>query len=187
MKQKISNIEQRLNTLSDVVQTLTNEFCNREVKNISNLPLDKSSLYTVSTIVKEPCSEDDSLPALCSDTESDDETDDESESGSETESENVPVEPVKLDLQEKKIEFIELNEPEEIIVVHKEESVQLPEPEVSLIQVSDDDVLVTKQIQVSVDDYSKLSLKDLKQKVNDLGGPPLKTKQALLNFLKNKV
>ena len=34
MKQKISNIEHRLNTLTDVLQTLTNEFCNKEVKTI---------------------------------------------------------------------------------------------------------------------------------------------------------
>ena len=54
-----------------------------------------------------------------------------------------------------------------------------------LIEVSDDES-VTKHVNVSVD-YSTLSLKDLKQKVNDLGGPPLKTKNALLNFLKNKV
>jgi hypothetical protein len=57
--------------------------------------------------------------------------------------------------------------------------------ESSLIEVSDDETSVK---QVTVDkEYSQISLKDLKQKVNDLGGPPLKTKQALINFLKKKV
>ena len=197
MKQKISNIEHRLNTLSDVLQTLTNEFCTREVKTISNIPLDNSLLYSIPKInTIDSYDEEAEPPSDTDDSESESDNDslpelDESESGSDTElGENVSVElEVKLDAQEKKIEFIELNEPEEIIVVHKEKSleIELTEPsEVPLIKVSDDDVLGTKQVQVSVD-YSQLSLKELKQKVNDLGGPPLKTKQALLNFLKNKV
>ena len=64
------------------------------------------------------------------------------------------------------------------IIVYKQDV----SPE-KLIEVSDDESVK----QVAQDEYSKLSLKDLKQKVNDLGGPPLKTKQALINFLKKKV
>jgi len=186
MKQKISNIENRLNTLSDLLQTLTNEFCKGEVKTLSNIPLD-SSLYEVNNTNE---SDEEIL------SETDGETDGETESYSESSSEEEPlVEDVVLlqeepKLEEKKIEFIVLNEPEEQVIVHKETKsleIDLNEPtEIPLIKVSDDDVLGTKHIQVS-DDYSKLSLKDLKQKVSDLGGPPLKTKQALLNFLKNKV
>ncbi len=185
MKQKISNIENRLNTLSDLLQTLTNEFCKGEVKTLSNIPLD-SSLYEVNNINE---SDEEIL------SETDGETDSGTEYDSESSSEEEPiVDVVSLQsepkLEEKKIEFIVLNEPEEQVIVHKETKsleIDLNEPtEVPLIKVSDDDVLGTKHIQVS-DDYSKLSLKDLKQKVSDLGGPPLKTKQALLNFLKNKV
>jgi hypothetical protein len=191
MKQKISNIEHRLNTLSDVLQTLTNEFCSGEVKSISNIPLDKSSLYSVPKFnTNESSSETD-------ESGSESESESESDSGSESDNNSLPeldnnVESEPKEIKEKIIELMEIIEPEEIIVVHKESKsleIDLNEPEVpsNLIKVSDDDVLGTKQIQVSVDDYSKLSLKDLKQKVSDLGGPPLKTKQALLNFLKNKV
>jgi hypothetical protein len=194
MKQKISNIEHRLNTLSDVLQTLTNEFCNKEVKTISNIPLDKSSLYSLPKYNDIEPSDNEREESDDSESESDNdslpELDAESESGSDTEVDEV-VQP-KEEIKEKIIELMEVIEPEEIIVVHKESKsleIDLNESEVTpnLIKVSDDDVLGTKQVHVSVDDYSKLSLKDLKQKVNDLGGPPLKTKQALLNFLKNKV
>ena len=68
----------------------------------------------------------------------------------------------------------------EPIIVHKQEEA----PVEKLIEVSDDESV--KKITVD-NEYSQLSLKDLKQKVNDLGGPPLKTKQALINFLKKKV
>ena len=48
------------------------------------------------------------------------------------------------------------------------------------------EITEVKQIDVSTN-YSNLTLKELKQQVIDLGGPPLKTKQALINFLKKKV
>jgi hypothetical protein len=186
MKQKISNIEHRLNTLSDVVQTLADEFCKGEVKTISNIPLD-NSLYDVNNMEENESSEE------AESEESDGETDYDSDSSSDEEqliAEDVPLEAEpKVEQVDKQIEFIELNEPEPI-VVHKDIKtleIKLDEPEAPLIKVSDDDVLETKHIQVSVVDYSHLSLKDLKQKVSDLGGPPLKTKPALLNFLKNKV
>jgi hypothetical protein len=36
-------------------------------------------------------------------------------------------------------------------------------------------------------DYESLTLKELKDKVADLGGPKLRTKKELLDFLKNKI
>lgn len=182
MKQKISNIENRLNTLSDLLQTLTNEFCRGEVKTI--IPLE-NSLYTAPIFGNE-VSDEESLPELNSDSEGETEGETDTESESEEESVHEP------DVQEKTIEYVELNEPVEPVVVHKETKsleINLNEPEVSpvLIKVSDDDVLGTKHIQVNTVDYSQLSVKELKQKVKDLGGPSSKTKPELINFLKNKV
>jgi len=200
MKQKISNIENRLNTLSELLQTLTNEFCKKEVKMISTIPLD-ASLYTTPIFEtneseeeteEESEGESDGIPELCSESENgetDEETDDDVDSTFVQEVQET-IELKEPEVQEKIIECVELPEPEEKIIIQKANSLEINLNEVDespvLIKVSDDDVSGTKQVNVSVD-YSHLSLKDLKQKVNDLGGPPLKTKNALLNFLKNKV
>ena len=189
MKQKISNIENRLNTLSDLLQTLTNEFCKKEVKTLSNVPLD-NSLYTA------PLFENNEVEEYSEEEGSEDESETDSEAGSSlpkspTDDDSLPRLDSEDELEEvqecKVIELVKevVPEPEEKIIVQKEKSLEI-EPDVPLIKVSDDDVLGTKQVTVSVD-YSNLSLKDLKQKVSDLGGTALKTKSALLNFLKNKV
>jgi hypothetical protein len=196
MKQKISNIETRLNTLSDLMQTLTNEFCKKEVKTLSNIPLENSYNPTPFFVNNEAeGSDEEGSDEDCTDEESG--TDEESESEPSlpkliSDDESLPRLDVDDELEEvqehKIIELVKevLPEPEEKIIIQKEKSLEINEPNVPLIKVSDDDVLGTKQITVSVD-YSNLSLKDLKQKVSDLGGPALKTKSALLNFLKNKV
>ena len=61
--------------------------------------------------------------------------------------------------------------------------------------VSDDEVELevneivseVKKINLEGLDYESLSLKELKDKVSDLGGPKLRTKKELLDFLKNKI
>lgn len=60
--------------------------------------------------------------------------------------------------------------------------------------VSDDEIELEvtevadiKKIQLEGPDYESLSLKELKDKVADLGGPKLRTKKELLDFLKNKI
>ena len=69
-----------------------------------------------------------------------------------------------------------------------------PEPEMKV--VSDDEVEMielneinevkdVKKIQLEGPDYENLSLKELKDKVAELGGPKLRTKKELLDFLKN--
>jgi hypothetical protein len=196
MKQKLYVIESRLNTLTDLTQTLANEFCKSEVKTISNLPLDPPPMFNI-----ESESENDSS----------DESDDESSSSDESESEDGESIVDLKEESENKIQTIDLNTEHmytevpifqnlnvEVVKLSSDEipSVQLNTKILpidlnetlnisKLIEVSDDES-VTKHVNVSVD-YSALSLKELKQKVNDLGGPPLKTKNALLNFLKNKV
>jgi hypothetical protein len=200
MKQKLYVIETRLNTLTDLTQTLANEFCKSGVKTISNLPLDLPTLN-----IEE--SENDSETDSENDSESDDESNSSDESDAEStcdlhpESENKITE---LNNEIYKEVIISDNVNIEVVklideVVKLTDEVELPIPQLNtkilpidlnetsnnLIEVSDDES-VTKHVNVSVD-YSTLSLKDLKQKVNDLGGPPLKTKNALLNFLKNKV
>ena len=66
----------------------------------------------------------------------------------------------------------------------------MPEPEIKV--VSDDEIELTeinevdvKKIQLEGPDYENLSLKELKDKVTELGGPKLRTKKELLDFLKN--
>jgi len=50
-------------------------------------------------------------------------------------------------------------------------------------KISEDNV---KTLQVNVD-YDSMSVKELKERVADLGGPKLKTKKDLVEFLKNKI
>ena len=66
------------------------------------------------------------------------------------------------------------------------------EPEPDMKVVSDDEVEIelneineVKKIQLEGPDYENLSLKELKDKVAELGGPKLRTKKELLDFLKN--
>ena len=105
-----------------------------------------------------------------SDTE--DDTDEESESESEEEETYFP----KIDSEESYFPVIQKETPE------------MPEPEIKV--VSDDEIELTeinevKKIQLEGPDYESLSLKELKDKVTELGGPKLRTKKELLDFLKN--
>jgi len=60
------------------------------------------------------------------------------------------------------------------------------EPVVELeVEVLDVDDMSTKSI--STDLYDGLSVKELKERVSILGGPPLKTRKALMDFLKSKL
>jgi hypothetical protein len=178
LKQRLGVIETRLNTLTDLAQTLATELYQKEKQQLEN--------EIVPPLMESSDSESES-----SDSESDctdSETDNESMPG--LMNEIVSIQPelneifkeVKLEPELKEVKQIPIEIPidldiEPIVVYKKDVS-----PE-KLIEVSDDESVK----QVAVDEYSKLSLKDLKQKVNDLGGPPLKTKQALINFLKKKV
>ena len=56
--------------------------------------------------------------------------------------------------------------------------------EVEVVELNEVDV---KKINLEGPDYESLSLKELKDKVTDLGGPKLRTKKELLDFLKNKI
>jgi len=132
-------------------------------------------------------SSDDSEDESDSDSDESDETDSESKSDDyEVMSDIIKPIEVKLELTETKQipinEMVIELEVDPIIVLKKEKEEK--EENVKLIEVSDDESSVK---QVTVDnEFSQLSLKELKQKVNDLGGPALKTKQALINFLKKK-
>ena len=66
------------------------------------------------------------------------------------------------------------------------------EPEPDMKVVSDDEVEIelneineVKKIQLEGPDYESLTLKELKDKVAELGCPKLRTKKELLDFLKN--
>jgi hypothetical protein len=185
LKQRLGVIETRLNTLTDLAQTLASELYQKEKQQLENdfvLPVNNSS---------DSESESDDSGS----TDSECETDDESMPESMPELMNELSQPpelnevidyvfkeVKLEPEVNEVKQIPIEIPIEIdtepIIVYKKDVT----PE-KLIEVSDDESVK----QVAVDENSKLSLKELKQKVNDLGGPPLKTKQALINFLKKKV
>jgi hypothetical protein len=66
---------------------------------------------------------------------------------------------------------------------------EFPTIETEMKVVSDDEIEVNemevKKIQLEGPDYESLSLKDLKDKVTELGGPKLRTKKELVDFLKN--
>jgi hypothetical protein len=106
--------------------------------------------------------------------ESEEDEDEESEEEEESEDEDEVKDP----------EIVDVSEPEVINLTWDVNPISLepePEPEVKTITlekrvVSDDNV-----------DYESLTLKELKDKVTDLGGPKLRTKKELLDFLKNKI
>ena len=60
--------------------------------------------------------------------------------------------------------------------------------EVDVIELNEvnevNEVSEVKKIQLEGPDYESLSLKELKDKVTELGGPKLRTKKELLDFLK---
>ena len=103
--------------------------------------------------------------------------DDVSESESEDESESEEEEDEIKDIEPEKGYFPVL-EMKEFPTIEKEiEDIKV---------VSDDEEEVTvKKIQLEGPDYESLTLKELKDKVSDLGGPKLRTKKELLDFLKN--
>lgn len=99
---------------------------------------------------------------LESDTEDDtDEESEEEESEEEMYFPKIEIEPEKLDMKVVSDDEIELTEMNEV----NEENV--------------------KKIQLEGVDYDSLTLKELKDKVAELGGPKLRTKKELLDFLKN--
>jgi hypothetical protein len=102
------------------------------------------------------------------------ESEDEDESESEEESDEIKdIEPEKG--------YFPVLEMKEFPTIEKDEM------EIEDIKVvSDDEEEVTvKKIQLEGPDYESLTLKELKDKVSDLGGPKLRTKKELLDFLKN--
>jgi len=110
------------------------------------------------------------------DEEEEDEEDEEDEDDEDDEEEEVqnPI-------------FLEVNEPfTKQIVSDDEEEVKLitldKDEEVKLITLEKDEEIKTISL---ANDYESLSLKELKDKVTELGGPKLRTKKELLDFLKN--
>ena len=110
-----------------------------------------------------------------------------SETDSETDSDDE--EPVKrFDLP--KIEIEPVNE---LKVAKVEAKVEAPEPGVELDELPElmvDDIeaddLSSKKITIETN-YEAWSLKDLKAKISEMGGPTLKTKKLMLEYLEKKV
>ena len=104
------------------------------------------------------------------DEDEDDEEDEEEDEDDEEEDED------EEEIQSEPI-FVEVNEPfTKQIVSDDEEDVKL------IILDKEPEEIKT----ISLDnDYESLSLKELKDKVTELGGPKLRTKKELLDFLKN--
>jgi Ran GTPase-activating protein (RanGAP) involved in mRNA processing and transport len=99
------------------------------------------------------------------DDEDEEEEEDEEDEDEEEEEEEVEVKKIELDEPQLEIEDIGLTiEPNEVKTISLEKRV-----------VSDDNV-----------DYESMSLKDLKEKVALVGGPKLRTKKELVDFLNKK-
>jgi len=191
LKQRLYIIESRLNTLTELVQTIATEFYHKEKLNFENV-------HNLIPVGGDTQSDDSDSSENDSESSSDSGSESDSDSDSECVIEKIVMGDPIVIKKEPELELVELDVPEnnepkiipllnelvvdisEPIVVHKSENT------VKLIQVSDDETESVKQVNIE-NEYTGLSLKELKQKVNDLGGPPLKTKQALLNFLKKKV
>jgi hypothetical protein len=176
IKSRLYVIDTRLNTLTDIVHTLAKERAEKEsnLKEIQGLPEYESD----------------------SETESDSDTDNDSNYETESEIEILEIKPEPKYVfnvetacfLEPKLEKVEPKVEPKVEVIHLESDYrpENQEPTESLIEVSDDESSV-KHVQVELNDYSLLTLKELKQKVVDLGGPSLKTKKALIEFLEKKV
>ena len=108
----------------------------------------------------------------------DESEDEEEEDESETEDDEEEEDEIK-DIEPEKGYFPVL-EMKEFPTIEKEIEIE------DIKVVSDDEEEVTvKKIQLEGPDYESLTLKELKDKVSDLGGPKLRTKKELLDFLKN--
>ena len=101
------------------------------------------------------------------DEEEDDEEDEEDEDDEDEDDEEIQSEPI----------FVEVNEPFTKQIVSDDEE------EVKMI-ILDKEPEEIKTISLD-NDYESLSLKELKDKVTERGGPKLRTKKELLDFLKN--
>jgi hypothetical protein len=106
----------------------------------------------------------------CSDTDSEDSSDEEEE----------PVKRVELE--------VELKEPVNELKVAKVEVDELPDlmvEEIGAIEAEEIDIS-SKKITIETN-YEAWSLKDLKAKISEMGGPTLKTKKLMLEYLEKKV
>jgi hypothetical protein len=113
------------------------------------------------------------------DEEEDDEEDEEEEEDEEDEEdeEEEVQNPIFLEVNEPFTKQIVSDDEEEVkhITLDKDE-------EIKTISLDKDEEIKT----ISLDnDYESLSLKELKDKVTERGGPKLRTKKELLDFLKN--
>jgi hypothetical protein len=159
IRQKMATYESRLNLLTDTVQTIAS--LNRIDSNES-------------------------------DNESENESESESESESECECEEIELKNVEKEFNydirlEKEIELNVEKKFDNDIRLEKEND--LKDVEIELNE-SKKIILLEPTITVSDDvvtsEYDGLTLKELKEKVIELGGPKLKNKKELLDFLKKK-
>lgn len=112
----------------------------------------------------------------CSETDSETDSDEEEEPVKRFELPKIEIEPVnelKVAKVEAKVEAPELGV----------ELVELPELVVDDIEADD---LSSKKITIETN-YEAWSLKDLKAKISEMGGPTLKTKKLMLEYLEKKV
>ena len=149
IRQKMGVYELRLNTLTDVVQTLAQELATPLHNEIE--------------------------PDL--DSDSDDSTD--SEESTDSECEDIEI----------KVKVIELEKPIEQVTIELDEKIKVMDETIEVmdekIEVSDEETV--KTIKIELNPYESLSVKELKEKVAEMGGPVLKTKKALLEYIEKKM
>ena len=178
VRQKFISYETKFQSMFDIIQSMALELKNRHNESESDSDSDDSSdLYEKKVInLSQMDSPFDFSVHLCNEV-----TKLSVESTTPLELEVIP------DVMEVTPEVEPVVEPEVELVVEPvvEPEVELVvEPEVELEIVEIDD-MSTKSI--STDLYDGLSVKELKERVSILGGPPLKTRKALMDFLKSKL
>ena len=167
VRQKLSALESRVNLLTDTVQTMAGF-----------------------TRVEEDEEEDE-------DEDEDEEEEEEEEEGGAgyfTRVENV-TDTIRMEKEEKGAGgsgyFTRVENVTDTIRMEKEDMKVVSDDEMDVVDVVDvvelNEVNEVKKINLEGPDYESLSLKELKDKVTDLGGPKLRTKKELLDFLKNKI
>ena len=174
VRQKFISYETKFQSMFDIIQSMALELKNRHNESESDSDSDDSSdLYEKKVInLSQMDSPFDFSVHLCNEV-----TKLSVESTTPLELEVIPD--VMEVTPEVELVVEPVVEPEVELVVEPEVE---PEVELEIVEIDD---MSTKSI--STDLYDGLSVKELKERVSILGGPPLKTRKALMDFLKSKL
>ena len=215
MKQKLTTSEGKLNTLFGVVQQLAGEIQNLKDRHnhappppnlgdpVSNNNEEKPETIKVSDDESNE-SDDDSVEDSENDSENESGNDSENESGDDNSDDegglltmkesddNSDMKKEDVATMEISVEEISTDVPIENLLspdtgVQLETDLQPMEINLEITPLDSESTETSKIVEVDLDeDLSKLSVKELKGRVESIKGPPLKTKKALIEYLNSK-